>query len=113
MYALDILVLSSQWEGLPNVVLEAMAAGKPVVATNVGACAEVVVNGETGWIVPPQNPPALAEAVLRLLKDPELAGTMGRRGRRRVEEHFTVDKMVHRTEAVYEQVLSREEKLLT
>src|SRR5205823_13173952 len=88
--AADLFVLSSRSEGLPISVLEAMAAGLPVVATNVGGMPEVVVNGETGFLVPPAEPRALAEAVGRLLLDPELRQRFGAAGRRRAERRFDV-----------------------
>jgi glycosyltransferase involved in cell wall biosynthesis len=84
----DLLVLPSFTEGMPNVVLEAMAAGVPVVATAVGGTPEAVADGETGWLVPPGNPAELARRIIDVLSDSERQ-SMGRRGRRRVEEQFT------------------------
>lgn len=103
--ALDIFVLPSRWEGLPLVVLEAMAAGLPVVATAVGGTPEVVVDGVTGLLVPPRDPAALAQAITRLLRNPDLRRKMGRAGRERVTEHFSVEQMVRKTESLYEQLL--------
>jgi glycosyltransferase involved in cell wall biosynthesis len=105
---MDVFVLASHWEGLPNVVLEAMAAGLPVVATTVGGTPEVVVDGVTGFLVPPRDPEALADAILRLLRDPDLRRRMGEAGRARVAEHFSVEQMVGKTEALYEQLLKEE-----
>jgi glycosyltransferase involved in cell wall biosynthesis len=82
-----------------------MAAGKPVVATRVGGVPEVVVDGVTGLLVPPRNPEALADAILRLLRDPELRHRMGQAGQERVRRHFSVDQMVRRTEVLYEELL--------
>jgi glycosyltransferase involved in cell wall biosynthesis len=107
LHAADVFVLSSRQEGFPITILEAMAAGKPIVATNVGGCAEAVVHGETGLIVPPENPEALAEALASLLADPELAGRMGAAGRERVQQEFTVDRMVEQHLALYEQALAK------
>lgn len=104
--AVDLLVLPSLWEGLPNALLEAMAAGLPVVATAVGGTPEVVVDGVTGFLVPPRDPQALADAILRLLRDPELRQRMGEAGRARVAAHFSIEQMVHKTEALYEQLLA-------
>ncbi len=104
--ACDVFVLSSRQEGLPITILEAMAAGKPVVATDVGGCAEVVRHGETGLIVPPEDPDALAGAIQTVLTDSNLAHEMGKAGRERVEEHFTVDAMVDKHIEVYETVIS-------
>jgi sugar transferase (PEP-CTERM/EpsH1 system associated) len=104
--AFDIFVLSSDWEGMSNALLEAMAAGLPVVATAVGGTPEVVVEGETGFLVPPRDPEALAEAILRLLRDPDLRRRMGEAGRKRVAEHFSVEQMVQKTEALYEHLVA-------
>jgi sugar transferase (PEP-CTERM/EpsH1 system associated) len=108
---LDVFVLPSLWEGLPIALLEAMAAGLPVVATRVGGVPEVVVDGVTGFLVPPRDPQALADAILRLLRDPDLRRRMGEAGHARVAEHFSVEQMVGKTEALYEQLLA--EKGLT
>jgi len=105
--AADVFVLASRYEGLPYTVLEAMAARKPVVATNVTGSRDAVVPGETGFLVPPEDPPALARAVLRLLADPQTARRMGEAGRRHVEQHFTVTQMVAETCNLYERLLMR------
>jgi glycosyltransferase involved in cell wall biosynthesis len=108
MNAIDLLVLSSAQEGMPNVILEAMAAGRPVVATDVGGCREAVVHGRTGLLVPRGtrgNPEELANAILSILSDPDLAAGMGRAGRERVQTVFTPEKMASRTMAVYRDVL--------
>ena len=99
--ACDVFALSSRQEGFPITILEAMAAGKPVVTTDVGGCAEAVVDGETGLVVPPENPEALAKALEDLLTRPAEARRMGEAGRRRVEEHFTVEAMVGKHIALY------------
>jgi glycosyltransferase involved in cell wall biosynthesis len=83
-----------------------LSAGKAVIATDVGGCAEAVVDGETGLIVPPENPRALAEAMLALLADRERTREMGRAGRERVEREFTVDRMVEQHLHVYEQLVA-------
>ncbi len=84
------------------VLLEAMAAARPVVATPVGGTPELVVDGETGLLVPAGDVDALADALRRLLDDPELAARMGEAGRRRVEERFTAERMVERVLELYE-----------
>jgi glycosyltransferase involved in cell wall biosynthesis len=99
--AADIFVLPSWVEGLPLTVLEAMAAGRPVVASRVGGTPEVVADGETGILVPPGDVGALAHAVDYLLADPERARRLGESGRRRVEEHFSLAAMSERVLAEY------------
>jgi len=96
-----LAVLSSHAEGLPNAILEYMAACLPVVVTNVGGNAELVVDGETGLIVPPNDPQSLAKALLYFLRNPENASRMGETGRKRVEAYFTVERMVTETENLY------------
>jgi sugar transferase (PEP-CTERM/EpsH1 system associated) len=103
--ALDIFVLPSLWEGTSNAVLEAMAAGLPIVATAVGGTPEVVVDGVTGLLVPPRDPSALAGALVTLLHDADLRHRMGRAGRERVKQYFSLERMVRRTEALYEELL--------
>jgi glycosyltransferase involved in cell wall biosynthesis len=97
----DIFVSASWAESFPYNVLEAMAAGLPVVATDVGGTGEAVEDGVTGLLVPPHDPAALAEAISKLLADPELGRRYGRSGRERVAERFTVAGMVKGTLDVY------------
>ena len=94
--SLDVVALPSWTEGLPVVLLEAMAHARPVVATPVGGTPELVVDGETGLLVPPRDPEALAAALRRLLEDPDLARRLGEAGRARVAERFTADAQAHR-----------------
>jgi glycosyltransferase involved in cell wall biosynthesis len=101
----SLLVLSSVEEGLPNVVLEAMAAGLPVVATDVGGLSEVVQPGETGWLVPPQNVPALADAVSHILAHDEVRRAFGQAGRKRVEQRFSLAAMVQQHEDMFLRLL--------
>ncbi len=104
--AADVFVLPSRHEGMPLVLLEAMDAGLPVVATRVVGSEEVVVDGETGFLVLPEDPPALTDAIGRLLEDADMRERFGAAGRRRFLEHFTNDRMAAATAAVYERVLS-------
>ena len=96
----DISVLPSLTEGLSNTILESMAAGLPVVATAVGGNPELIIDGETGYLVPPADPRAMADALLRLIRNPQLRREMGCRGRERVEEHFSLHAMVQKYEDV-------------
>ena len=102
---LDLLVLPSFWEGFGLVLLEAMAAGRPVVATRVGPIPEVVLDGETGLLVEPGDPEGLAGAIVRVLGDRGLAERLGRAGRARVAERFGLERMVAETEALYRDLL--------
>ncbi len=105
--ASDQFVMASRWEGLGLVFLEAMAARVPVVSTEVSAIPEVVVHGETGLLVPPDEPGRFAAAVLEVALDTERAAAMGAAGEARVLEHFGLDRMVDETLAVYEQLPER------
>jgi len=96
----DALVVPSRYEALPLVVLEAMFAGLPVVASDVGSVSEAVVAGETGLLVPPDDPAALA-AALRNVLDPVTGRAMGSKGQELAETSFTADRMVHEYEALY------------
>ena len=103
--ALDIVVVSSRYEGCCNVILEGMAMGKPVVATAVGGNSELVVPGQTGYLVPSEDGTNLATAINRLLEDPDAARAMGQAGRQRIEASFTIARMVDQTEQVYQRWL--------
>lgn len=109
--AADLLVLPSSYEGLPNVVLEAMCFRKAVVATAAPGTTEVVVHDETGLLVPIGDQPALAQAIRVLLEDPARAARMGEAGRARVESHFRLDAMIERFGSLYER-LAREKGLI-
>lgn len=103
--ALDILVLPSLKEPFGLVSLEAMAMRKPVVATNTGGSPEVVVDGKTGLLVPPRDPCALSSAIVRLLKDKELARKMGAAGRERVINFFSPESTIPCVQGIYEKIL--------
>jgi glycosyltransferase involved in cell wall biosynthesis len=98
----SVFVLPSASEGISLTLLEAMARGLPVVATRVGGNPEVVREGETGLLVPPHDPPALAAALLRVRQDPEWGERLGKAGRRRVEQCFDVRRMVAAYEVLYQ-----------
>ncbi len=112
MAAADALVLSSLWEGLPGVVMEAMASELPVVATAVGGTPELVVDGETGYLVSPGKPDELGRALSRITELPEgERRAMGKAGRSRVEEYFHVDKMVEAYVELYKDCLRNKNML--
>jgi glycosyltransferase involved in cell wall biosynthesis/peptidoglycan/xylan/chitin deacetylase (PgdA/CDA1 family) len=103
----DVVVLPSRREGLPLVGLEAFALGRPVVATSVGGTTEVVRDGETGWLVPPENHQELARAMAEAAGDPEEAGRRARAGEELVRSSFTSARMVDRIEALALEVLQQ------
>lgn len=101
----DIFVMSSVMEGLGTSILDAMTCGKPVVGTRAGGIPEAVRDEETGLLVPPHDEKAMAAAIVRLLKDPGYAATLGASGRQRAAEYFSVERMVTDTLRAYEQAL--------
>lgn len=103
--AADVVVLPSRLEGLPLSILEAMAAGKPVVASDVGGVTEAVQDGVTGFVVPPRDPLRLAHALTTILCAPTLAWQMGEAGRAVARSNFHADVMVRRLEDIYERWL--------
>jgi glycosyltransferase involved in cell wall biosynthesis len=101
----DICVLSSKAEGFSNSILEYMACCKPVVATDVGGAREAIVEGETGYLVQSNDDEAMGDRILKLLNDPARANQMGTRGRKVVEEKFSVEAQLRKTEDLYERLL--------
>ncbi len=99
--AFDLFVLSSLYEGLPYVLLEAQAAGLAVVATNVPGSSDAVADGRTGVLVPPEDTEAIAEAIVSLLKDPAKRAAMAEAGRRRAAERFSINEFLRRHEELY------------
>jgi glycosyltransferase involved in cell wall biosynthesis len=99
--AIDILVIPSILEGFPMITLEAMAMAKPIVATNIDGITEQITDGVNGILVLPKNPSALTKAVIRVLNDKELARNMGLAAMDKVEQEFSVEKMIAETEKVY------------
>jgi glycosyltransferase involved in cell wall biosynthesis len=102
--AFDVFVMSSITEGLGTSLLDAMACGKPIVATTAGGIPEVVVDGETGFLVAPRDHEAMASAIVTLLKDESLRRRMGDAGRARARVHFSAERMVQDTLRVYARV---------
>lgn len=98
---LDLYVLPSKWEGLPMVILEAMAAGCPIVATDVGGNSAAVVDAVTGTLVPPQDPDALAGAIIRLLDSPERLKAYAEAGKDRFRERFSAEIMARQYQRLY------------
>lgn len=109
----DVCVLSSKSEGMPNVVLEYMAASRPVVATNVGGIGELLVDGEGGFLVAAEDYESLAARILFLLDNPEKARMMGRRNRHITEQRFSAEAQAKRTEELYEEILMRTGSLVS
>lgn len=106
--AADVIALPSRSEAFPQVALQAMAACRPVVASGVGGLREIVSNGETGLLVPPENPQALAAALNQLIENPERAVAMGTRARARLlDQGWTRPGFVHRVRAVHEEVVNQ------
>jgi glycosyltransferase involved in cell wall biosynthesis len=101
LYASDIFVLPSHQEGFSNALLEAMAARLPAIATAIGGNRDAVVENETGFLVPPRDARALAAAILSLADDSDLRHAFGEAGRRRAEQHFSLQACVDRYERLY------------
>ena len=105
--SLDVFVLSSLREGVPQGVAQALAMERPVVATDVGGVPELIKHNQTGLLVPPANSETLAKAILELLEDREKAKKLGENGRRLVEEKFSQETMIERTENLYRELLKK------
>jgi glycosyltransferase involved in cell wall biosynthesis len=104
----DICVSSSLSENFPYYILECMAARKPIVATNVGGVSEAVIDKINGYLVPPKDPDSLADAILKLIREPDKAREMGLNGRAIVEKYFSMEVMVNKLEWIYESIIKRE-----
>ena len=106
LHSLSLFVQPSLSEGFGIAIAEAMAAGLPVVASAVGGIPEVVVHGQTGWLVPPGDPRALAQAIARCVAHPQQAYEFGRRGWERVNQCFTIQSAARRHEELYERLMT-------
>jgi len=107
----DVFVITSMQDSCPLVVFEAMDLGKPVIGTNVGGIPEQVLDGETGFIIPVNNPTALAAKLSCLISNPSLRQKMGQAGRQRVTSHFEPRKMLTKILALYQKVLSKHQNI--
>jgi glycosyltransferase involved in cell wall biosynthesis len=105
--AAQVLVVPSAYEGLPMVILEAFAQGLPCVATRVSGHPEVIADGENGFLVPLDDPQAMAAAVIRILQEPGLATRMGESARATVRAHFDVRRQVREYLALYDEMVGR------
>jgi glycosyltransferase involved in cell wall biosynthesis len=103
--ACDVLVFPSVEPHFARPIIEAGAMGKPVVASRLGGPLELVAEGETGLLVPREDPQALAEALIEVLRDPERAAALGEAGYQQAREHFNADKNAQATFALYDQLL--------
>lgn len=109
--AMDIVVLASDAEGCGRVIFESMSSAKPMVGTNSGGTPEIIQDKETGLLVPPKDSKSLAKAINVLLSDQEFSKNMGEKGRKRVEDYFTIEEHVKKTEKIYEELLIKKGKV--
>lgn len=107
LFVSDVCVLSSKSEGFSNSILEYMSAAKPVVATDVGGASEAIINGETGFLVASDDDDAMANRLIELLQNPELAEKFGNRGRERVEKNFSLSAQLAKTSELYDELLRK------
>lgn len=108
MTLIDVFIFASRWpEAFGLSLIEAMAMGRPVVATRTGAVPEIIEHGRNGWLVPPDDAEALAEGVLRLLNDPAMAAQLGGAAQVRAREAFGLDRMIDAVEAVYGELTTK------
>ncbi|HDS74240.1 MAG TPA: glycosyltransferase family 1 protein, partial [Firmicutes bacterium] len=107
LHRFDIFVLPSDWEGLPISLIEAAAAGLPIVATDVGGCPEVVRDGENGFLVPPRDPAAVANAVERLIRDVSLRDAFGNRAVEIAKSEFDIHRLADQTADLYREIRMR------
>ncbi len=108
MNAADAYVMSSAWEGMPMVLLEAEACGLPVVATDVGGNSEVILNNKSGYIVPPGDSEALAAAIVKMMALSEAERrAMGRAGRAHIEANYSLERVVDQWEELYRELLQK------
>lgn len=104
---IDALALTSRWEGCPNVILEAMAAKVPVIATNVGGLSEIITDGETGFLIEPDNEDQLSKRILSIINYPQQAEVIIQNAFLEVKNNFSLEKMVSETEKIYSKLLNK------
>jgi glycosyltransferase involved in cell wall biosynthesis len=107
LHSLDLFAFASRSEGFGQVVIEAMAAGKPVVASKIPPLTEIVKEGEAGLLVNPDDPQDFANAIVRLLTHPEQAQQMGKRGQEHVRTYFSAERMANETISLYSDVIRK------
>jgi glycosyltransferase involved in cell wall biosynthesis len=107
MQAIDILLLPSLWEGFGIVLIEAMAAGKPAISTNTSSMPEIIADGQTGYLVPPNDAEKLANRAIELLQNPELCEQFGNAARRRVAEFFTLERMIEQLDNLFQREIQQ------
>jgi glycosyltransferase involved in cell wall biosynthesis len=100
----DIFILSSRYEGLPNVILEAMSAAKPVIATNIGGSAELIIDNQNGFLIEKNDKQALLRKLDLLIEDENLRVRMGKEGRKIAQEKFSMEIMIEKAEAIYREL---------
>jgi len=105
LQAMDIFVLTSLYEGMPNAIMEAMSCALPCVATEVGGTPELVLHGKTGFLVPPQKEKPILDFILQLINDRTLRLDLGKNGRERIKDNFNLEKMSSSYEQLYNSVL--------
>ena len=110
MQAIDLLILPSFWEGFGIVIIEAMAAGKPVISTNISSMPEIVVEGETGYLIEPGDSDSLAGRIVTLLQDEDLRSRMGEKGVQRVDSMFSYTAMLNHLETLFRKQVARVRK---
>lgn len=104
---IDVFVLPSLYEGFPNVILEAMVCGKPVVATHVDGTPEAVIHGKTGLLVPPRDPETLGEALIQMAQNPIMRKKMGENGKKRIHEYFLLEYQLSAFDQLYHELVNR------
>ena len=111
LHSLDLFVMTSLWEGFCAAVLQAMAAGIPIVLTDISSFRETIEDGVSGKLVPPKNPIALAEAIKEMIDDPVKAVRIGEAAQRRVKKEFTIEKTAEAYEQLYRKLLNEKRHL--